>query len=49
MKRMVRKGNAPGQIDLTAYFERSEVEIEADLSDWHAVQRELWGRSRPHG
>lgn len=32
----------PGtKVDLTAFFDRAEVEIEGDLSDWHAVRREL--------
>ena len=29
------------EIDLTAYFDAAEVDLKADLSDWHAVQREL--------
>ena len=28
-------------VDLTAYFDAAEVDLKADLSDWHAVRREL--------
>jgi bifunctional DNA-binding transcriptional regulator/antitoxin component of YhaV-PrlF toxin-antitoxin module len=28
-------------IDLTAYFDAAEVDVEADLADWHAVRRGL--------
>ncbi len=28
-------------IDLTEYFDKIEADIEADLSDWHKVRREL--------
>jgi bifunctional DNA-binding transcriptional regulator/antitoxin component of YhaV-PrlF toxin-antitoxin module len=28
-------------VDLTAFFDRVEVDTKADLSDWHAVRREL--------
>ena len=28
-------------VDLTAYFDAAEVEVEADLADWHAVRRGL--------
>ncbi len=27
--------------DLTQFFDKAEVDIKADLSDWHAVAREL--------
>jgi hypothetical protein len=30
------------EVDLTAFFDRIEVDIKADLADWHAVLRELW-------
>ncbi len=30
-----------GEVDLTAYFDTAEVDIQADLADWHAVRREL--------
>jgi len=30
-------------IDLTEYFDKIEVDIKADLSDWHKVRRELKG------
>ncbi len=30
------------EVDLTSYFDRIEVDMEADLADWHAVLRELW-------
>ncbi len=29
------------KVDLTAFFDRAEVEVKADWSDWHAVRREL--------
>jgi hypothetical protein len=29
------------QIDLTKYFDKIEVELKADLSDWHKVRKEL--------
>jgi len=29
------------KVDLTAFFDRAEVDTKADLSDWHAVRREL--------
>jgi hypothetical protein len=29
-------------IDLTAYFDTVEVDLKADLSDWHKVRMELW-------
>jgi bifunctional DNA-binding transcriptional regulator/antitoxin component of YhaV-PrlF toxin-antitoxin module len=28
-------------VDLTEYFDRLEVDVKADLSDWHKVRREL--------
>ena len=28
-------------VDLTAYFDAAEVDLKADLADWHAVRREL--------
>jgi bifunctional DNA-binding transcriptional regulator/antitoxin component of YhaV-PrlF toxin-antitoxin module len=28
-------------IDLTEYFDRVEVDVKADLSDWHKVRKEL--------
>ncbi len=34
------------EVDLTEYFDSIEVDVEVDLSDWHAVKRELWERSR---
>lgn len=27
--------------DLTAYFDAAEVDLKADLADWHGVRREL--------
>ncbi|HEX9341552.1 MAG TPA: AbrB/MazE/SpoVT family DNA-binding domain-containing protein [Thermoplasmata archaeon] len=29
------------KVDLTAYFDAAEVDLKADLSDWHGVRREL--------
>ena len=29
------------KVNLTAFFDRGEVDLKADLSDWHAVRREL--------
>jgi len=29
------------KVDLTAFFDRTEVDMKADLSDWHAVRRTL--------
>jgi len=29
------------KVDLTAFFDRAEVDVKANLSDWHAVRREL--------
>ena len=29
------------EVDLTAYFDVAEADLKADLSDWHAVRREL--------
>ncbi len=29
------------KVDLTAYFDAVEVDLKAELSDWHAVRREL--------
>jgi bifunctional DNA-binding transcriptional regulator/antitoxin component of YhaV-PrlF toxin-antitoxin module len=31
-------------IDLTEYFDKLEVDVNADLSDWHRVRKELRGR-----
>jgi bifunctional DNA-binding transcriptional regulator/antitoxin component of YhaV-PrlF toxin-antitoxin module len=31
-------------IDLTEYFDKLEVDIKTDLSDWHKVRKELRGR-----
>ncbi len=31
----------PADCDLTAFFDAAEVDLKADLSDWHAVRREL--------
>jgi bifunctional DNA-binding transcriptional regulator/antitoxin component of YhaV-PrlF toxin-antitoxin module len=28
-------------VDLTEYFDRLEVDVVSDLSDWHKVRREL--------
>jgi AbrB family looped-hinge helix DNA binding protein len=28
-------------VDLTAFFDRGQVELESNLSDWHRVRREL--------
>src|SRR3970040_2364183 len=33
-------------VDLTAYFDAVEVDLEADLADWHGVRRGL--RKREH-
>ena len=46
---MVRRGDsieirAYEETDLTRYFDSVEVELESDLSDWHAVRRELRAR-----
>jgi len=30
-----------GDVDLTEFFDRAEVDVRSDLSDWHAVKREL--------
>lgn len=30
-----------GDVDLTAFFDAGEVDLEADLSDWHGVRRGL--------
>lgn len=30
-----------GEVDLTVYFDVAEVDLKADLSDWHGVRREL--------
>lgn len=32
---------AHDKVDLTAYFDAAEVDVKADLSDWHGVRREL--------
>ncbi len=29
------------KVDLTAFFDRTEVDTKADLSNWHAVRRDL--------
>ena len=29
------------EVDLTAFFDRAEVDIKTDLSDWHALRKEL--------
>jgi bifunctional DNA-binding transcriptional regulator/antitoxin component of YhaV-PrlF toxin-antitoxin module len=29
------------QVDLTKYFDKVDVEIKADLSEWHKVRKEL--------
>ncbi len=29
------------EVDLTAFFDRAEVDIKTNLSDWHALRREL--------
>jgi bifunctional DNA-binding transcriptional regulator/antitoxin component of YhaV-PrlF toxin-antitoxin module len=29
--------------DLTQYFDKIEVELKSDLSDWHSVRKELRG------
>ncbi len=31
----------PYRVDLTKFFDRIEVELKADLSDWKSVRREL--------
>lgn len=31
-------------IDLIEYFDKLEVDIKTDLSDWHEVRKELRGR-----
>ena len=46
---MVRRGDsievrAYEETDLTSYFDSVEVEVESDLSDWHAVRSELRAR-----
>lgn len=28
-------------VDITEYFDRLEVDVQADFSDWHKVRREL--------
>jgi len=30
-----------GKVDLTAFFDRAEVDAKADLSNWHAVRKDL--------
>jgi len=30
-----------GKVDLTAFFDRAEVDTKADLSNWHAVRKDL--------
>lgn len=29
------------RVDLTKYFDAAEADVRADLSDWHAIRREL--------
>jgi bifunctional DNA-binding transcriptional regulator/antitoxin component of YhaV-PrlF toxin-antitoxin module len=31
-------------IDLTEYFDKINVDVKADLSDWHKVRKELRGK-----
>jgi len=31
-------------VDLTEYFDKMDVDIKADLSDWHKVRKELRGK-----
>jgi hypothetical protein len=31
-------------VDLTEYFDKIEVDVKADLSDWHKVRKELRGK-----
>ena len=31
-------------IDLTEYFDKMDVDLKADLSDWHKVHKELRGK-----
>ncbi len=31
-------------IDLTEYFDKMEIDLKADLSDWHKVRKELRGK-----
>jgi bifunctional DNA-binding transcriptional regulator/antitoxin component of YhaV-PrlF toxin-antitoxin module len=31
-------------IDLSEYFDKIEVDLKSDLSDWHEVRRELRGK-----
>lgn len=31
-------------IDLTEHFDKMEVDLKADLSDWHKVRKELRGK-----
>ena len=31
-------------IDLTEYFDKMDIDLEADLLDWHKVRRELRGK-----
>ena len=31
------------KIDLTKYFDKAEVEVKSDLSEWHKVRKELRG------
>jgi len=30
-----------GSADLTAFFDKARVDVKSDLSDWHAVRKEL--------
>jgi len=30
-----------GDVDLTEFFDKAEVDVKSDLSDWHGVKREL--------
>jgi len=34
---------------LSDFFDSVEVELESDLSDWHAVKRELLNQGAPQG
>ena len=31
-------------VDLTEYFDKVDVDLKADLSDWHKVRKELRGK-----
>jgi bifunctional DNA-binding transcriptional regulator/antitoxin component of YhaV-PrlF toxin-antitoxin module len=32
------------KVDLTAFFDAAEADVKSDLSDWHAVRKELQKR-----